>query len=151
MAGNGVRIRPGEPADLPAIDRIERASFADPWSQPVLLQELLASALRWPIVVEWENAVAGYLMAWRSADQLHILNIAVDPRLRRRGLGAALLDAALAEARRCGLVEVTLEVRRGNLSALALYRRYGFTQVGERPGYYPDTGEDALILTLSLD
>jgi ribosomal-protein-alanine N-acetyltransferase len=144
-------VRPGEAADLLAVDRIERASFGDPWDRAVLLQELVPSALRLPLVIEWEGRVVGYLLAWRSPDELHILNLAVDPGLRRRGLAAALLDAALAEARRGGLRAVTLEVRRSNRAALALYHRYGFEDVGERPRYYADTGEDALILTLVLD
>lgn len=150
MTGAGFRIRQGEPADLIAVDRIERASFDDPWSRSILLQELVASALRLPLIVECEGEVAGYLLAWRSGDELHILNVAVDPARRRRRLGAALLEAALAEARHRGMVSVSLEVRRGNLPALALYRAYGFEDTGERPGYYADTGEDALILTLPL-
>lgn len=151
MTGDGVVIRPGEPADVLAVDRIERASFDDPWSRSLLLQELVPSALRLPLVAECDGEVAGYLMAWRSGDELHILNVAVDPARRRRGVGAALLTAALAAARRGGLTEVTLEVRVANRPALALYHSYGFRDVGLRPGYYADTGEDALILTLSLD
>lgn len=145
-----LEIRLGGPADLPAVVRIERASFDDPWSANALLQELAPSALRLPLVAELGGEVAGFLMAWRSADQLHILNLAVDPARRRAKVGSTLLQAALDEAERCRLVEVTLEVRPGNRAALNLYRAFGFESAGVRPGYYADTGEDAVILTLDL-
>ncbi len=89
-------------------------------------------------------------MAWRTPDQFHILNVAVDPGHRRCGIGRDLLAEALAEARRGGMPEVTLEVRPGNAPARAMYRSFGFREVGLRPRYY-DTGEDALVLTLELD
>ena len=144
-------IRPGAPTDLRAVERIEHASFDDPWLPAALLQELVPSGLRFPLVAELSGEVVGFLMAWRTPDELHILNVAVAPARRGQGLGAALLGSALAEARRCGLARVTLEVRPGNTAALALYRAHGFVTEGVRPGYYADTGEDALILTLELD
>lgn len=150
MTAAMVRVRRGRPADLPGVARIEQASFSDPWSVTTLLGELEASSLRLPLVAEVKGEVAGYLLAWRTADQLHILNLAVSPVRRRLGIASRLLEAALADAERCGLVEVTLEVRPGNEAALVLYRSFGFDRAGVRPGYYADTGEDALILTLSL-
>jgi ribosomal-protein-alanine N-acetyltransferase len=136
---------------LLAVERIECASFDDPWTRSALLQELVPSSLRLPLVLELAGEVVGYLMAWRGADELHILNLAVAPERRRQGLAARLLDAALMLARRGGLSAVTLEVRPGNEAARQLYRSFGFTEAGRRPGYYADTGEDALILTLDLD
>jgi len=94
--------------------------------------------------------VAGYLMAWVVHDELHVLNLAVARRVRRRGVGAALMAAALHLARREGLATVTLEVRRSNAGAQAFYREFGFREIGVRAGYYPDTGEDALVMTLTL-
>ncbi len=150
MTSGDLRLRVASPADLAAAERIERVSFDDPWATEALLQELAPSALRFPVVAEDTAGVVGFLLAWRSPDQMHILNVAVDPARRRRGIGALLLGEALAEARRCGLVQITLEVRPGNAPALALYRRFGFREEGMRRGYYADTGEDALILTLDL-
>jgi ribosomal-protein-alanine N-acetyltransferase len=144
------RLRPGAPWDLAAVARIERESFADPWPDAALLQELVPSALRLPLVLEAAGEVVGYLMAWRTVGELHILNVAVAPSHRRQGLGRRLVDAALDEARRLGLGAVTLEVRPGNTAALALYRELGFVQTGRRPRYYADTGEDALVLTCEL-
>lgn len=136
--------------DLSAVARIEQTSFDDPWPLAALLEELEPSPLRLPLVVEEDDQVVGYLMAWRTADELHILNVAIAPAYRRRGLGAVLLRGALDEALRGGMSQVTLEVRRSNLPALAMYRAFGFADEGVRPNYYADTGEDALVLTLSL-
>jgi len=144
------RVRPGDPSDLAVVERIERASFADPWPREALLQELVPSPLRLPLVLELGGLPIGYLMAWRTAGELHILNVAIDPAHRRRGLGRRLLRTAIADARDHGFDLVTLEVRPGNTAALALYRALGFAQTGRRPRYYADTGEDALILSLDL-
>ena len=143
-------VRLGSPTDLLAVERIEKASFDDPWVRQVLLQELVPSQLRLPLVVEMGGEVVGYLMAWRSADELHILNLAVDPKRRRHGLGAALLRTVLEVAAREGMTAVSLEVRPGNEPALGMYRTFGFELAGVREGYYADSGEDALILTLTL-
>ncbi|MEZ4387361.1 MAG: ribosomal protein S18-alanine N-acetyltransferase [Candidatus Krumholzibacteriia bacterium] len=150
MSDAPVRLRHASLDDLPAVDRIERASFGDPWSLDALAQELVPSPLRTPLVAVLHGAVVGYLMAWRTLDQLHILNVAVDPAWRRRGIGAQLLRAAMAEARAGGMREVTLEVRRGNRNAIAMYRAHGFAETGVRRGYYQDTGEDAIVLTCPI-
>lgn len=137
--------------DLVPIARIERESFSDPWSLPALLGELEASSLHLPLVAELDGEVAGYLMAWRVHDELHVLNLAVSRRHRRRGVAAALMAAAMDDGARSGLRLVTLEVRVGNEGARAFYQRLGFREDGIRPGYYTDTGEDALIMTCPLD
>lgn len=146
-----VTVRAADLADLPAVRRIERASFDDPWSDNALGGELLADDLRLPLVALAGSGdvpqLAGYLMAWKVVDQLHVLNIAVDPAWRRGGVATALLAEAARRARELGLLEVTLEVRRGNDPAIEFYLRHGFVEVGVREGYYSDTGEDALIMT----
>jgi ribosomal-protein-alanine N-acetyltransferase len=101
-------------------------------------------------MAEQDGTVLGYLMAWRLVGKLHILNLAVDPERRRRGVGTALLQGALAAAGRWGLPEVTLEVRPSNSGALKFYRRHRFTVSGRNRGYYPDTGEDAILMTRSV-
>ncbi len=150
MSRPGVRLRPASLDDLLAVERIERRSFADPWTVVALAQELVPSRLRSPLIAEVNGGVAGYLMAWRTPDQLHILNVAVDPHYRRKGIGAMMLRSAMADARRGGMREVTLEVRRSNTAALAMYRAHGFQEAGVREAYYPDTGEDALVLSCPL-
>jgi ribosomal-protein-alanine N-acetyltransferase len=150
MTTENLCIRIGSPEDLVAIARIERECFNDPWSLSALLGELQPSFLHLPLVAELDGDVAGYLMAWRVHDELHILNLAVAGRLRRRGVADALMLAAMADGQRGGLRLVTLEVRAGNTGAQSFYLRLGFRQDGVRPGYYQDTGEDALIMTREL-
>jgi ribosomal-protein-alanine N-acetyltransferase len=94
--------------------------------------------------------LSGYIAARINADELHVNNIGVWPDARRRGVGGALLGAALELAARCGAVEAVLEVRAGNLAAQAMYERFGFAVVGERRNYYREPVEDAKIMTRRL-
>jgi ribosomal-protein-alanine N-acetyltransferase len=94
--------------------------------------------------------LSGYIAARISADELHINNLGVWPDSRRRGVGGALLGAALDFAERCGAVEAVLEVRAGNVAAKQMYERFGFAVVGERRNYYKDPIEDAKIMTKHL-
>lgn len=149
-AAAGVTVRGPRPEDLAAVIQLENRAFTDPWSPFTLMGELEPDALRLPLVAELDGQVVGYLMAWRIVDQLHILNIAADPVLRRRGIGTALLMAAAAAAQATGLVEITLEVRRSNTAARSFYHGHGFTQRGVRAAYYSDNNEDALIMTRDL-
>lgn len=145
-------IRPATLADTAAISEAERICFGDPWSEAGIAElfenkaviALLAPAGR-P-----EMSLAGYAFARVIAGEAEILNIAVLPMFRRRGLGARLLDAALATAETGGAVEVFLEVRESNESARALYRARGFRPVGVRTDYYRKPRENALILRLDL-
>jgi ribosomal-protein-alanine N-acetyltransferase len=141
-----VTIRQADPADLPVVLRIENRSFTDPWSVDALFSELHTDGMRLPLVAENEGEIQGYLMAWVVADQLHVLNIATDPRFLRQGVGRELLKEAVKLARPRGVVEITLEVRESNHPALAFYRKLGFQEAGIRPGYYQDNGENAIIM-----
>lgn len=92
-----------------------------------------------------DGHLAGFAMAVVQPDAAHVLDIAVAEAQRRRGIGARLMETLLQQVSERGADAVTLEVRRSNDAALALYRRLGFTVEGERPRYYPD-GEDALLM-----
>ncbi len=94
---------------------------------------------------------AAFLVAWHVADELHVLNVATVPPLRRRGFARALMDEALAYAAAQRIRIVLLEVRRSNRPAIKLYRGFGFTALGVRPGYYADNDEDAIEMILGLD
>ncbi len=142
-----LKIRLGEIADFVDVIRLEKAVFSDPWSQEAIFSELRADAMRLPLIAELGGTLCGYLMAWRVADQLHILNIATDPQYLRRGVGTALLLKAVRLAVEGGQSEVTLEVRESNFGARAFYRRHHFAEVGVRPGYYQDNKENAIIMT----
>jgi ribosomal-protein-alanine N-acetyltransferase len=144
-------IREGRDSDLDQVERIEQVSFSDPWPRRALRSELRRDPLRMPLIAARQERVLGYLLAWRIVDQLHVLNLAVAPVARRRGVATALLAAAVVEARERGMREVTLEVRQSNAGAISFYEGAGFAAVGRRQRYYADTGEDALIMTLALE
>jgi [ribosomal protein S18]-alanine N-acetyltransferase len=93
----------------------------------------------------------GFLVSWHVADEVHILNIATSPPVRRRGIGVALMRESIEYARTNHVRIVLLEVRRSNRPAIRLYRKLGFTAMGVRPGYYSDNGEDAVEMVLGID
>ena len=98
-----------------------------------------------------DDRLLGYLATWHVADELQILNIATDQAARRQGVARTLLKEAMSYARGHGVVLILLEVRRGNLPAIGLYRGFGFFVSGLRPRYYQDNQEDAVELMLRLD
>lgn len=145
-------IEPAAAGDLDAIERIERHSFARPWSRAAFVAELARSHAR--LIVARDPAVVAFCNFWvvelADGGELHIHSIAVDPDRRRHGIAARLVDHAIEQARSARCTIATLEVRRGNTPAIALYQRAGFTTVTVRAGYYQDNGEDALVMTRSL-
>lgn|SRR5581483_9202096 len=143
------RIRAAVPADAPALAAIERRSFADPWSE-ASFREAVTAAWSFGLVAQSGATIVGYLIGREVGGSGEILNLAVEPAFRRRGIARALLEAGLAALRRRGAGEVFLEVRVSNVAAQALYRRAGFRPVGQRPGYYRSPREDALVLRLEL-
>jgi ribosomal-protein-alanine N-acetyltransferase len=146
----GITVRAGSTDDLADVVRLENSSFTDPWSPAALAGELVADALRLPLVAVAEDVVVGYLMAWRVADQLHVLNIAADTDRRRQGVGTALLREAAEQGLVAGLRLATLEVRRSNDAARDFYRAHGFAETGVRKRYYGDNGEDAIVMDCAL-
>jgi ribosomal-protein-alanine N-acetyltransferase len=144
--------------DLDRVMQIERDGFAHPWSAELIRREM---AHDWSTILVATEArrgpggavrevLVGFVVYWLVHDELHVLNIATDRTERRRGVARALMDEAAARARQAGAVLATLEVRRSNAAALALYRQLGYRQVGIRPNYYVDEGEDAIVMVLDL-
>ena len=146
----GATIRRGVASDLAEVSRIERACFPSPWSDAALGLELSGDPRRLALVVEEEGRLIGFALVWVVADELHLVSLAVDPARRREGWAQALLDRLLdtEEGRRANLL--TLEVRPTNSAAVALYHRNGFLDIALRPNYYPETGEDALVMLKPL-
>jgi ribosomal-protein-alanine N-acetyltransferase len=130
--------------DLPAVLAIEETSFLSPWTRASFLHELHSPHSQLT-VAERHGEVIGYLCCWYVADEVHILDIAVHPHSRRQGVGECLLRRALVIGQQKGAQSATLEVRRSNLPAIALYEKFGFRQVAVRRGYYTN-GEDALLM-----
>lgn len=144
--------------DLERVMEIEKDGFAHPWSMDLLRREmvhdwstiLVATSTRRGPAGSPSEVIAGFVVYWLVHDELHVLNIATAVEERRHGVGRALMDEAAARARKAGAVLATLEVRRSNAAALALYRDLGYRQVGIRPNYYADEGEDAIVMVMDL-
>jgi ribosomal-protein-alanine N-acetyltransferase len=142
------RIEEIRPEDLEAVLQIEAASFTHPWTREMFEAELVPGISLVLVVRSDDDTVVGYLFGSIGEGAFHINNIAVDPRVRRQGVGRKLLCSALVQAARRGAKTATLEVRASNLTAQALYRDFGFTVVGRRRRYYARPLEDGLIMTL---
>ena len=131
-------------ADLPQVVAIERRAFPTPWSLAMFVLELSKpSGICLAAFVEDE--LAGYLVCSRYDTIWHIMNVAVDPDRRRHGIGSTLLSR-LFERIDDPDAQYTLEVRRSNVAALALYDRFRFRAAGVRRRYYADNGEDAVVM-----
>ena len=132
--------------DLPAVLAIERRSFQTPWSLAMFVLELSKPSGICLAISDERGGLVGYLICSRYADVWHLMNVAVVPDMRRRGIATMLMrrlfDEAGADAR------YTLEVRTSNEEAIAMYSQFGFRPSGRRRRYYHDNGEDALIMWL---
>lgn len=137
--------RPATAADLAAVVALDRAAGAVGWSPATFTDELARSDRRW-LVTEVDGEVVGVAGVADLAGDAHVLAVGVDPAVRRLGVATALVNGLLrAAVDELGSARITLEVRRSNAAARALYARCGFGEVGVRPGYYTD-GEDAVVL-----
>lgn len=135
--------------DIEQIMTIEKVSFPTPWSEHMFRKELKVAMSRNVIArmeTEKGRELVGYMNYWIYAGESHLNNIAVRKDCRRKGIAsklmAEMIRKSLEEGARCG----TLEVRRSNTAAIALYERCGYSVKGMRPNYYDDTKEDGLIL-----
>jgi ribosomal-protein-alanine N-acetyltransferase len=131
-------------ADLPQVIAIERRAFPTPWSLAMFVLEL-SKPSGICLVALVGDRVAGYLVCSRYDIVWHVMNVAVDDRMRREGIATAMLDELFARADKPG-EQYTLEVRESNGGAISLYERFGFRSAGVRPGYYHDNKEDAVIM-----
>jgi len=148
-----IHIRDATGRDLPRIIEIERVAFPAPWTLASFQRELTLPFSRIMLAITGENgdpSIAGFLCRWLIADECHILNIAVHPDSRRLGIGTVLMTEAINEAKTTGTNVVTLEVRRSNLAARQLYRKFEFEERRLRRHYY-GPGEDAIIMELRFD
>jgi ribosomal-protein-alanine N-acetyltransferase len=145
------RIRDLGPADLDGVMAIEEVSFPSPWSRTLFAEEIGRGFSDAIVVVEEPgDSVAGYAICWTVGEESHLLNIAVRPDVRKRGVGRSLLKECLRRSVHAGGRRIILEVRPSNDLAIRMYLQEGFHFVGIRKGYYTDTGEDAVVLSREI-
>ena len=142
-----IELRRLEMRDLDRIEEIERESYPTPWSRSMFAGELAKPSSICLGAFDTESeALVGYLIISRYVDAWHVMNIAVAPSERRRGIAQHLLERLFELTANDSRRGYTLEVRVSNANAIRLYERLGFQARGLRRGYYTDNREDALIM-----
>ena len=140
-----VEMRRLRSSDLDAIERIERQSYATPWSRSMFAGELAKP--NGVCLGAFQGAdMLGYLIVAKYVDAWHVMNVAVAEPYRRRGIASGLMERLFEDTARDSRRGYTLEVRVSNEAAIRLYERLGFKARGIRRGYYTDNREDALIM-----
>lgn len=134
------------PEDLDAVMHVERVSFPAPWSEAQFRDELGRQDRSWVVAEQEDGALIGFGGIMVVGRDAHVMDVAVDPRHRGQGVGRALLWMLAERALAYGATRMTLEVAESNRAGLSLYLSCGFDVVGRRVAYYPETGEDALVL-----
>lgn len=132
-------------AHVPQVAALEKLCFSLPWSEKSVASELTNPLSYWLCAVEGDK-VLGYVGSQSVDDEADMMNLAVLPEARCRGIGEALCSRLIQDLKARGVRSLTLEVRASNTNAIRLYTKLGFIQVGRRPGYYRNPKEDALIL-----
>ena len=153
-----LEIRRMRPDDLEEVMVIEREAFRHPWSLELFRRELEHDWSTILVGVEPLSSASGkgserivaFLIFWLVHDEVHILNVAVAPENRRKGIARILMAECEKRAHQASAALMTLEVRRSNQAALVLYREFDYRAVGVRPNYYVDEGEDAIVMVKEL-
>ena len=127
------------------VAQLEKLCFADPWSEKSISEELNNYWAYW-VVALWDDRVIGYIGSQSSYDETDVMNVAVHPDFRRKGIAESLIGELIKELKNRGSHALMLEVRASNAPAIGLYEKLGFLQVGCRKNYYRNPKEDALIL-----
>ena len=140
-----LQIRPMQRADIPAVEKIEKESFSQPWSEQDF-EEMLDADYAYYYVAVNNETIIGCCGVRNIAGEGEITNVEVTPLYRRQGIGRRLLEYTLDEAVKMGINACTLEVRVSNQPAIQLYESLGFCSEGVRPGFYEQPREDALIM-----
>lgn len=145
-------LRPLTPSDLDAVLAIENLAYDHPWSRGNFIDSLAAGYWSQMLIdARCTPLLLGYLVAMPGVDDVHLLNLTVDPAVQHRGHARYMLDALVDHCCARSATRLWLEVRASNRRARALYVRYGFREAGVRKGYYPASRngrEDALVMSL---
>lgn len=144
-------ILPMLATDLDAVHRIAERCFPLPWTRAEFEKELKRSyAVLRVLRPSLQEPVCAFVNYWHVVDELQVMNVATLPELRRQGHASALMQDLIQNGRERHARWVTLEVRYSNHAARALYRKFGFVELGVRQRYYSDNGEDAVVMNLVL-
>lgn len=146
-----ISIRKMEIEDLPDVMDIDTGAFPAPWSKEIYEQELIENDFADYFVMQTEKGrIIGYVGMWIIFEDAQITNIAVDRAYRGKKIGEKLFAFALSYALQEGARKLSLEVRPSNLIAQNMYRKFGLQEGGIRQNYYPDNGEDAIVMWVDL-
>ena len=140
-----MRLQKMESCHVQQVAQLEALCFSDPWSENSVASELKNPLALWLVAVE-KDCVAGYVGSQTVMGETDMMNIAVHPDYRRKGIAEALVNGLTGELKALGSQCLTLEVRASNIAAQNLYAKLDFIQIGRRPNYYRHPKEDALIL-----
>lgn len=143
---NDIVFRNMELSDIDDVYLIERLSFTSPWQRESFYCELTTNKCALYRVAVKDEIVIAYGGMWVMLDEAHITNIAVHPEYRGIGVGDMLLEDMINCCRERGVHAITLEVRKSNIPAINLYKKYNFVEVAVRKKYYSDNNEDAIIM-----
>ena len=143
-----IEIRKMKVEDIPEVVEIDRSSFTLPWTERSFKYEVTENGASRCWVTEVDGQVAAMLVLWVIVDEAHIATIATHPKFRRRGFAKKMLVESLVSARGEGVKKALLEVRARHVIAQEIYCDIGFVEVGRRPMYYRDNGEDAVLMTM---
>ncbi|KXZ39083.1 [SSU ribosomal protein S18P]-alanine acetyltransferase [Alkalithermobacter thermoalcaliphilus JW-YL-7 = DSM 7308] len=146
---DNVVVRDLKESDIDDLVEIEKLSFSVPWTKSAFIKELSNKLAKY-VVIEHNKKVIAYGGIWLIVDEGHITNIAVHPDYLGKGLGNIIVESLIEKCRENKVLSMTLEVRKSNLVAQNLYKKYGFKPVGIRPEYYSDNKEDAVIMWKDL-
>jgi len=149
MNRESVSIREMSPEDVPEAAKIEKMSFSTPWSETSFHAEVhnIHSIAR---VAELENAIAGYICIRQVNDECHLLDLAVHPDHRDKGIATALFNNIMEDLKPGKCRTFFLEVRTSNEAARKMYEKFGFNIVGIRKKYYINPTDDAVIMMMEL-
>ncbi|WP_425488975.1 ribosomal protein S18-alanine N-acetyltransferase [Arenimonas soli] len=147
---DAIQVRPMKQADVEAVSAIEKRAYPFPWSPGIFRDCLRAGHHCW--LLESPQVLLGYGVLSAAAGEAHLLNLCIAPEHQGHGHGRRLLARMIDLARWNRAAQVFLEVRPSNPRAIALYREYGFNEIGLRPNYYPATKgrEDAIVMAIEL-
>jgi ribosomal-protein-alanine N-acetyltransferase len=148
-----MKCRPMKLEDIPRVHEIDVLSFSLPWPEKSYLFELTKNPSTLALVAEItpcgvSPVVIGMAVVWIMGDEAHIATLAIHPEFRGNGYGNKILAETMRQSIQRGAILATLEVRENNRLAQQIYKKFGFTTVGQRLHYYKDNNEDAIIMTV---